>query len=546
MDSRVEQLLKDGDKLFEQRRPLIGHWQDVAEQFYPEEASFGGQIQYGKDFASNLVTSFPLQVRRDLGDAYASTLRPTDTPWFSNRMVRQDREDNQAKKWLEWATGLQKRAMYDPKAQFTKATKKADHFFATFGQAVLSLKWNRDATNLLFRHHHLKDVAFCENDEGMVDTFHVEWCTPTVRDLNRLFRGKIALNLKDYLEKDPYRKVNCRHVVVPAEYYQTGKRWNAPFVSIYVDQENKFLMGEEEPEFDPIYTVPRWICYEGSQYAYSPAVVAALPDARLLQSITLTLLEAGEKAANPPMTAVTQAVRGDIDIGQGGITWVEADYDQRTGDPVRLLVNDKSGIPLGLEMVQDIRAQMREAWFLDRLSLPVMDHEITAYEASVRTKDFIRRILPVVEPAEAEYNAPICDRAFARLQRAGAFGSPEDRPQSLKNGADLQFTFESPFRQAQEEAKGQIFAAGTAIIGAAVQLDPESAAIPDAKKALRDALNGIGWAAEWLRDEDAVDAINQQKAQIARAATMVEGMTAAGGAAKALGEGGIAMREAAA
>jgi hypothetical protein len=545
MDSRVEQLLKDGDKLFEHRRPVVSHWQDVAEQFYPEEACFNGQIQIGRDFAAHLVTSYPLQVRRDLGDAYASSLRPTETPWFENHMAREDREDNEAKRWLEWATGLQRRAMYDPKAQFTKATKDADHFFATFGQAALSLKWNRDATNLLFRHHHLKDVAFCENDEGVLDTFHVDWCTPSVRDLNRLFKGNIAPDLKKFLEKDPYRKVKCRHAVVPAEYYQTGKQWRAPFVSIYVDQENKFIMAEE-PEFDSIYIVPRWKCYQGSPYAYSPAVVAALPDARLLQSITLTLLEAGEKAVNPPMTAIAQMVRGEIDISQGGITWVEADYDQRTGEPVKLLVNDKSGIPLGLEMVQDIRVQMRDAWYLDRLSLPVMDHKMTAYEAGVRVSEYIRRILPVVEPAEAEYNAPICERTFDRLQRAGAFGSPEDRPESLKGGADLQFSFESPFRRAQEEAKAQIFASGVSLIGASVEMDPAAAAIPKTSVALRDVLSGIKWPAKWMNTEDEAEAINQTKAQAAQAATLVEGLGAEGQAAEALGKGGQALREAAA
>src|SRR6185312_4856118 len=123
MDSRVEQLLKDGDKLFEQRRPLVNHWQDVFEHFYPEEATFTAENIIGRDFAGNLTTSYPLQVRRDLGDAYAATLRPTETPWFENHMAREDREDNAAKQWLEWATQLQRRAMYDPKAQFTKATK---------------------------------------------------------------------------------------------------------------------------------------------------------------------------------------------------------------------------------------------------------------------------------------------------------------------------------------------------------------------------------------------------------------------------------------
>jgi hypothetical protein len=47
----------------------------------------------------------------------------------------------------------------------------------------------------------------------------------------------------------------------------------------------------------------------GLAYAYSPATVVALPDARLLQQMTLTLLEAGQKAVDPPLKATSEAIR---------------------------------------------------------------------------------------------------------------------------------------------------------------------------------------------------------------------------------------------
>jgi hypothetical protein len=45
--------------------------------------------------------------------------------------------------------------------------------------------------------------------------------------------------------------------------------------------------------------------------------------------MTLTLLEAGEKFTNPPMIAVQEAIRSDVAIYAGGITWVDKDYDER-------------------------------------------------------------------------------------------------------------------------------------------------------------------------------------------------------------------------
>jgi hypothetical protein len=59
--------------------------------------------------------------------------------------------------------------------------------------------------------------------------------------------------------------------------------------------------GDEPASWSLIYVIPRWQTVSGSQYAYSPATVAALPDARLIQAMTLTFFEAGEKATNPPM-----------------------------------------------------------------------------------------------------------------------------------------------------------------------------------------------------------------------------------------------------
>ena len=62
---------------------------------------------------------------------------------------------------------------------------------------------------------------------------------------------------------------------------------------VYLDVANNHIM-REHGTFSHGITLPRLQTVSGSQYAYSPCTVAGLPDARLLQAMTLTLLEAGE------------------------------------------------------------------------------------------------------------------------------------------------------------------------------------------------------------------------------------------------------------
>ena len=56
----------------------------------------------------------------------------------------------------------------------------------------------------------------------------------------------------------------------------------------------------------------------------------------------------------------------------------------------------------------------------------------------------------------------------------------------------------------------------------AVEIDPSAAATMDARKALRDALEGIGVKNEWMRSEEAVEAHAQQQAEQQQAQQAIE------------------------
>lgn len=528
-------LVQQGEQLFNKRSTLMMLWQTTAENFYPERADFTVSRNMGDTFADHLTTSYPTLARRDLGNALGSMLRPSSKNWYHIRTSDNwDTIGVEARRWLEWAEGRMRRAMAHRTSQFSRATKEGDHDFATFGQAALQTTLNNTATGMLYRCWHLRDVAWTEDQNGNVSTVFRRW-KPTVRMLANLFgRDKLHPDDQLKLEKDPYAEVTIWHVIIPSDECEYGSKETKPFKSVYLDVAHKKII-EEVGIFEQEYTIPRWQTVSGSQYAYSPATVTALPDARLIQAMTRVLLEAGEKAVTPPMVATQEAIRSDINVYAGGITFVDSDYDERLGEVLRPITNDKNGIPLGLEMSQDVRGMIAEAFYLNKLTLPQPGNDMTAFEVGQRVQEYIRQAMPLFEPMEAEYNAPLCEITFNKMLRAGAFGSPMDMPKELR-GREIEFAFESPLHDATEREKGQRFIEASQMLAQTVQLDPSTAHIVDASKALRDVLKAINVPAEWTRSEGEVDKLVAADKEAMQSQQLLANMQQGADVAKTLSE----------
>jgi hypothetical protein len=514
MPPYIKTLIDQGDRLFSKRGSLMSLMQEVARHFYPERANFTEQIYVGEEFATDLTTSYPLLCRRELGNTFGSMLRPSDIDWFKQTV--EGVTDHESKAWLEWATKTQKRAMYDRRAQFVRATKEGDHDYAAFGQCVVTVEVQTKDNwkGLLYRCWHLRDVAWADGMDGAVECVHHKMPL-TAYNIRRQFGDRaLSESMRRKLEKDPHCEIQLRRIVVPTDMYEGEEKFRTPLVSLYVDCEDGHVVECVGARINP-YVIPRWQTVSGSQYAYSPATVCALPDARLIQAMTLTLLEAGEKAVNPPMVGVQEMVRGDVSVYAGGVTWVDMAFDGKLREVLSPIAQDKSGLGFGLDMVRDKRMELRSAFFLDKLDLPMNNGKMTAYEVGQRVQEYIRGALPLFEPVETDYNGGLCERTFEVLLQEGAFGTPDTFPEALRD-SDIQYTFTSPLRDAIDKQKGQIFLEGAGIISQALALDPSVGAIPDAKVVLRDTLAGIGWPTKWTRSEEEVQRIADAEAEQAQ------------------------------
>ena len=536
--SQVASLIERGDKLYGKRSSLLVLWQEMADHFYPERADFTYMHYLGEEFAAGSTTSYPFYVRRELGNSFSGMLRPTNLDWF--HVTTDDEKDHtvEDKRWLEWASHIQRKQMYRRETNFMRATKEGDHDFATFGQAVITtdIDWKKPKPALLYKGWHLRDCAWAERYDGSIGELHIKW-KPTVSQLRSQY-GSSSLHSSCQSEKRDQQEIQCRIVLIFSEDYQTDIRH--PWTYNVIDTENRheiFRGGRYVPGF----SIPRWQTVSGSQYAFSPATVAGLPDARMLQAMSLTLLEAGEMAVRPPLISTQEAIRGDIAYFAGGITVADAEYDERLGDVLRPVTQDKSGLPFGMDFAQDIRGMLASAFYLNKLTLPQGgSKEMTAFETRERVQEYIREALPLFEPMEQDYNGSLCEQSFELLLRAGAFGSMANIPRGLQ-GRDIRFRFESPLHDAIEKQKGMQFTQTAQLLDQAMALDPMALVDIDVRTAFRDAVSGVGISSEWLRREDEANQMAAAMVQAQNNQKMLEQAAQGGEAMKAMGEGGRAV-----
>lgn len=542
MESRAETLLSQGSKLFEQVMPLRSLQQELADNFYVERADFTVSRNLGTDFAGHLTTSYPLKMRRDLANIFSTMLRPQEKIWAKMATRNYQSLGEDSKRWLEMSSGLMRNAMYDQDTQFERSTSQADDDIATFGQAVISCEMNWAKRALLYRTWHLRDVVWCEDMYGEVGRVDRKW-KARITDLNKLFKGSISEKLKRALDKDPYKEIEVRHIFIPVDEYDTGdkRKSTTKFISVFYDVENKFIMEEKEYKHE-YYIVPRWKKVSGSQYAYSPAAMASLPDARLIQDMVLVILDAGQKAVDPPMLSYEDALRSDVNLFSGGITVVDSDYDERQGRPLQPVFDSRTtNMPIGIELIQGIQQAMSDAWFLNKVGLPPLGGGMSPMEVSQRVSEYVRGALPLFSPLTTEYNAKLCNISFDVMMANGFFGAPQTIPEELL-GKTIDFVFENPLTETAEKLKSSQLLESISVLQQIAPFDPSAPDILDATVAARDTIESIGAPRKWFRPVEQVQEMADAKAQQAQLQQLMGAVQQGAETAEQIGVAGQALQ----
>jgi hypothetical protein len=433
------------------RSQFDSQWEDLARVMLPQRMGFVSDTVPGERRTDDLFDGTPMQAARGLANATGGFLRPDGQKFFFIKTV-DDRvgQSDEAKEWLAAAEDRMIEEMLKPKARFRQATGEVDLDLVVLGTGIIYTGERAAKDGLLFQSLHLKSAVPFFSDEGDAEGMFRERCFK-VRQLVKRF-GEEALSegvRRKIVEKKLDDDVIMLHCVVPRAEGRADALLakNLPFASIWIE-----LAASNEVEVGGFhefpFAVPRWDTSSGETYGRSPGMIA-LPDADTLQAMGATILIAGQRAADPPLLVPDDGFFDGANSFPGGLTYYNADLAKQMGKiPVGPLETG-ANLPITRDMQNDERQQVFAAFFKNVLNLPVEGPQMTAEEVRARKEEFIREIGPVFGRLESDYTAPIVERTFSVMLRAGAL---PPIPQVLA-GQGIRFEYESPVKKIRQQVE---------------------------------------------------------------------------------------------
>lgn len=521
-DSRVESLMKMAEAAFTRFEPWRQLSQDIAANFYPMRADFTQSLQL-QDFASDLMDGSPLSMRENLGNAIDAMLRQGQ--WFHVGTGDRERDDRPGNKvGLNRATDVLSAIIKNRKSNWRNATKEADMDWCSFGGCVMSVEEAPSRDHVMFRAWHPKDCAWNLDENGRLYCFYRKMQMSARNILKKVesgvWKGAVSQNIREAVKLDPGKEFPLMHVLMRADdlyaaSYKDQKRIRHEYISIYMDCENRTYLNElGSPVFN--YVAPRMRTMGNLPFGFSPMALNSIADARMLQDMSLVILEQGQKAVDPPTIGAGSVFTRDLKLFAGGHTEVDLDEGRRLQD-VFTTVDTGERINVGLELKADVRALIADAWLMNKLMLPSL-RDMREVEVMVRTEEFRRAALPFFQPIESNYHSELLGVAFDVATNARMI-SPEMFPPELR-GHDIDFTFDSPLNEAEGKLIVDKYFTAINIVAAMEPIDPSAKNLFKIRKAAEEALS-FGGKAEWIATDEeraALDEQAQQESDLAKGA----------------------------
>ena len=252
--------------------------------------------------------------------------------------------------------------------------------------------------------------------------------------------------------------------------------------------------------------------------------MVALPDVKMLNLMSKTIIQAAQKQIDPPLLVPDDGFLLPVRTQPGGLNF----FRSGTRDTITPL-NTGANIPIGLNMEEQRRTAIRSAFFVDQL-LSGGAPNMTATEVMQRSEERFRVIGPVLSRLQNEMLRPLIDRVFALMLRKELLQPAPD----ILQGKEVDIEYVSPLARAQKSSSLN----GT--MKALEILLPLAQAIPVADHLNPDGLvnhvmESLGVPKKVVKPQDQVDAEREQKAiaqqeQMERQQEQEDVMTAAQGA----------------
>ena len=485
------------------------NWQDIIDYTMPNRTSVTGEDSPGEERTELIYDSTAVNALIRLGANLNSMLTNQATDWFYLSMA--DDNLNKLPDVRQWLSAVERTIRIQLEmSNFYTEVHEMYLDLASIGTGVMYVEERHEAgKHINFSTRHIKEVYIAENAYGEVDTLF-RLFDMTKRQVVEKFAedGNITATFKKDAKQNPDDFVEICHVVLPRADYKKGKTplEDKPFASVWIDTELEKVILDSGYNTFP-YVVPRWLKSSGEKYGRSPAL-NTLGDIKTLNAMMYTMLDTGNKVANPPILVPDETLEL-VDLRPGGITY----YDTRTGNKPEPMILG-ANLPVTFDLLQEKRKAILEAFFTNELSYIDKDR-MTAEEVRARQNENAKILGPTFGRLQMEF----IDKCIARIIEI-LFNSVEDDgtpvlpepPESIQ-GKDFRLRYVSPLATSQKLNDIQKINAGINNIGQMVQVKPDVLDRVNLDEAVEVLARLYDLPEEMVRSDEEVMAIRQARAQ---------------------------------
>jgi hypothetical protein len=518
-DEIVKKLLDNLDQLKPRRSNYDSVNQDISDYVLPNRGNFIKSTIGGERRDKRIFDNTAVVANETLASILHSGLTDVSSKWFNLR-TRDDnlRDEEDMKRWLEEVNSRMESVFTRSASGFAQQNHEFFLDLCAYGTAVMWVT-QEPGQGITFQARHPGEIYIEEDNNGFVDTVYREFKL-TARQAAQKWGAKgVGTQVQQALENDPHKEMEFVHIVLPLLDYQMmmGEEVEPilkqfPYISIYIAMEDKHIL-DVGGFFEMPYLVARWEKLVGEVYGRSPSW-NALSDTLMINIMSETVIKAAQKNVDPPLLMTDDGVMMPLQTFPGGVN-IGAISDD--GKPLMQPLPSGARLDIGLDMMEQRRDAIRQAYFIDQFQDRQGVQPLTATESTHRQENKLRLIGPQIRRIEDEYLSKLIDRVFAILKRDGKLPPvPASIQQSGVEALDLDIEYVSPLAFTQRSNKLQSYNRWFASIGTFIELDPGLVRNLDLDHIARDTAEMAGIPIDQIKPSDQVaaeDAAAQQQIQ---------------------------------
>jgi hypothetical protein len=424
-------------------------WQSIARYCLPNEASFMEQITPGQDRMRWVLDSTAPRALEMFGSFLHTLLNSPTSQWIKFGIEGEEE--------LAWSPavrayleGLDRKVMAllsAPMADIYSQLHQTYLSLGAFGTAVMYM--DTVGGQLRIRTYHLDDCTIEEGEDETIDSLTRVRKQSKRAAMQRFDLKKLGRSFENVDDKKLSTVDRYLHAIIPAtdplvaQFPKSRTIRGSAYYSVWVlDGEEKRVLEYGSYNTFP-YMVPRWYKARGEIYGRSPAMTA-MPDIRMVNRMSDTILRGAEKIVDPPLVVPDGAIVSPVRLFPGGLTFVEGGAEIKS-----LIPPGTSRIETGNQLLIARQQAIKEAFFTPLFVTP--DSPVkTATQVMQEVDERNRALSPMLVRMQSELFSRIAMRALDVLRAAGQLPLP---PVELQD-RQIKLEYVSPLIASQKQLEG--------------------------------------------------------------------------------------------